>query len=110
MDISHVTHVLNYDVPVDMRKYVHRVGRTARAGREGDAWSLVETQEAAYFKNMLKGAGRLEKVEQLRVKSQELDPLMEAYEVSFILIVVFCANLLCSQNALERLKEAFTRS
>jgi ATP-dependent RNA helicase DDX51/DBP6 len=40
-----VTHVINYDVPVDMRKYVHRVGRTARAGRTGDAWTLVEEQE-----------------------------------------------------------------
>ena len=36
---------MSYDVPVDMRKYVHRVGRTARAGREGDAWTLVEQQE-----------------------------------------------------------------
>ena len=36
---------MSYDVPVDMRKYVHRVGRTARAGREGDAWTLVEEQE-----------------------------------------------------------------
>jgi ATP-dependent RNA helicase DDX51/DBP6 len=45
IDISHVTHVVSYDVPVDMRKYVHRVGRTARAGREGDAWTLVEEQE-----------------------------------------------------------------
>ena len=52
MDISHVKHVINYDVPIDMRKYVHRVGRTARAGRRGDAWSLVETQEALYFKNI----------------------------------------------------------
>jgi hypothetical protein len=40
-----VTHVVNYDAPVDMRKYVHRVGRTARAGRTGDAWTLVEEQE-----------------------------------------------------------------
>jgi ATP-dependent RNA helicase DDX51/DBP6 len=49
LDISHVTHVVNYDVPIDIRKYVHRVGRTARAGREGDAWSLVEEQEVNYF-------------------------------------------------------------
>ena len=40
-----MTHVINYDAPVDMRKYVHRVGRTARAGRMGDAWTLVEEQE-----------------------------------------------------------------
>lgn len=42
-----MSHVVNYDVPVDIRKYVHRVGRTARAGREGDAWSLVEEQEVS---------------------------------------------------------------
>ncbi|KZT19815.1 P-loop containing nucleoside triphosphate hydrolase protein [Neolentinus lepideus HHB14362 ss-1] len=45
IDISSVAHVVSYDVPVDMRKYVHRVGRTARAGRGGDAWTLVEEQE-----------------------------------------------------------------
>ena len=45
IDISHVSHVVSYDTPVDMRKYVHRVGRTARAGRGGDAWTLVEEQE-----------------------------------------------------------------
>lgn len=37
--------MVSYDAPVDIRKYVHRVGRTARAGRTGDAWSLVEEQE-----------------------------------------------------------------
>ena len=47
IDISHVSHVINYDAPVDMRKYVHRVGRTARAGRQGDAWTLVENQEVS---------------------------------------------------------------
>ncbi len=45
IDIDHVSHVVSYDAPIDMRKYVHRVGRTARAGREGNAWTLVEEQE-----------------------------------------------------------------
>ena len=45
MDLDRVDTVINYDVPVYMKKYVHRVGRTARAGRNGDAYSLVETQE-----------------------------------------------------------------
>lgn len=45
IDISHVSHVVSYDAPIDMRKYVHRVGRTARAGRAGCAWTLVENQE-----------------------------------------------------------------
>ena len=45
IDISHVGHVVSYDAPVDVRKYVHRVGRTARAGRNGDAWCLVEEHE-----------------------------------------------------------------
>jgi len=45
IDINLVSHVVSYDTPVDMRKYVHRVGRTARAGRDGNAWTLVEEQE-----------------------------------------------------------------
>ncbi|KAG8965381.1 ATP-dependent RNA helicase dbp6 [Tulasnella sp. 408] len=45
IDMANVAHVVNYDVPLDMRRYVHRVGRTARAGRNGDAWTLAENQE-----------------------------------------------------------------
>lgn len=48
LDIPSIENVVNYDVPVDIRKYVHRVGRTARAGRSGTAWSLVETQEVRF--------------------------------------------------------------
>lgn len=47
MDLPSVAHVVSYDIPLDMRKYVHRVGRTARAGRDGTAWSLVENQEVS---------------------------------------------------------------
>ena len=53
MDLPSVAHVVSYDTPVDMRKYVHRVGRTARAGRQGTAWTLVEKQEVCEIKALV---------------------------------------------------------
>jgi ATP-dependent RNA helicase DDX51/DBP6 len=47
LDVPDVGAVVSYDVPVDMRKYVHRAGRTARAGKEGECWVLVEEQEVS---------------------------------------------------------------
>jgi len=41
IDVDGITHVVNYDLPDDPDLYVHRIGRTARAGRDGHAWSLV---------------------------------------------------------------------
>lgn len=41
IDVEGISHVINYDLPEDPDLYVHRIGRTARAGREGIAWSLV---------------------------------------------------------------------
>ena len=49
IDLPDVRHVVSYDAPVDMAKYVHRVGRTARAGRTGDAWVLVEEHEVCFW-------------------------------------------------------------
>lgn len=49
MDISALAHVVNYDVPASVRDYVHRVGRTARAGKAGVAWTLVSHKEAGWF-------------------------------------------------------------
>ncbi|MFK7999842.1 MAG: DEAD/DEAH box helicase [Polyangiales bacterium] len=45
IDISHVTHVINFALPVNIEQYVHRTGRTGRAGRTGTAMSLVAPQE-----------------------------------------------------------------
>jgi ATP-dependent RNA helicase DeaD len=45
LDIEHVSHVVNYDVPSSPDTYVHRIGRTGRAGREGVAITLVEPRE-----------------------------------------------------------------
>lgn len=49
LDIPVLEHVVNYDFPVGARIFVHRVGRTARAGRKGWAWSFVTHSEAAYL-------------------------------------------------------------
>jgi ATP-dependent RNA helicase DDX51/DBP6 len=49
IDIAGLDHVVNYDVPASVAAYVHRVGRTARAGRPGQAWTLVEDGESGWF-------------------------------------------------------------
>jgi len=45
LDLDGITHVVNYDVPADEKAYVHRVGRTARAGRTGDALTFVTPEQ-----------------------------------------------------------------
>jgi len=45
IDVEGITHVVNFDLPDDPDLYVHRIGRTARAGREGHAWSLVTPKQ-----------------------------------------------------------------
>ncbi|KAK4575100.1 ATP-dependent RNA helicase dbp6 [Recurvomyces mirabilis] len=44
-----ITHVIQYDVPRTLEGYVHRVGRTARAGKQGEAWTLYVYKEAKWF-------------------------------------------------------------
>jgi ATP-dependent RNA helicase DeaD len=41
LDVDGITHVINYDIPEDPEVYVHRIGRTARVGREGVAWTFM---------------------------------------------------------------------
>ncbi len=52
LDIQHVSHVVNYDVPTSTEAYVHRIGRTGRAGREGVAISLAEPREHRMLRNI----------------------------------------------------------
>jgi ATP-dependent RNA helicase DeaD len=47
LDVEGITHVINYDLPEDPEIYVHRIGRTARAGRDGVAWSFVTPEQGA---------------------------------------------------------------
>ena len=49
LDIPDVSHVFNFDVPIHAEDYVHRIGRTGRAGREGAAFTLVSKPETKYL-------------------------------------------------------------
>ena len=52
LDVKHVSHVVNFDVPADAETYVHRIGRTGRAGREGVAITLAEPREHRLLRNI----------------------------------------------------------
>ncbi len=52
LDIEHLTHVINYDLPNAPEAYVHRIGRVGRAGREGVAITLVEPREHHQLRNI----------------------------------------------------------
>jgi ATP-dependent RNA helicase RhlE len=54
IDIDGITHVINYDLPNVAESYVHRIGRTARAGKDGTAISFCDTDERAYLKDIEK--------------------------------------------------------
>lgn len=46
LDITGVTHIFNYDVPDDEKEYIHRIGRTARAGEKGETYLFVTPEDA----------------------------------------------------------------
>ena len=54
IDVDGVTHVFNYDLPQDVESYVHRIGRTGRANREGTAYSLVTPKDFSMLKQIQK--------------------------------------------------------
>lgn len=54
IDIPAISHVINYDIPMDPESYVHRIGRTARAGREGIALSLCDPSEVRLLREVEK--------------------------------------------------------
>lgn len=76
LDVDRITHVLNYDAPFDVESYIHRIGRTGRAGRTGDAILFVcgkEMRILSAIKNTLKfecDAYKFPTVEELNERKQ----------------------------------------
>lgn len=52
LDIPHVSHVINYDLPSSAEVYVHRIGRTGRAGREGAAMTILDPREQRLLRSI----------------------------------------------------------
>jgi ATP-dependent RNA helicase DeaD len=73
LDVSGVTHVINFDLPQDPESYVHRIGRTGRAGKEGTAWSFVTPREIDHMHF-------IEKVTRHKIAKKPLPSIAEAIE------------------------------
>ncbi len=58
IDVDDVSHVFNYDLPNVPESYVHRIGRTARAGREGWAVSLCDAEQRAWLRDIEREIGQ----------------------------------------------------
>lgn len=58
LDVERITHVINYDIPNDTEAYVHRIGRTGRAGRKGEAILFVAPRERYLLKAIERATGQ----------------------------------------------------
>ena len=70
LDVDRITHVVNYDIPYDTESYVHRIGRTGRAGRTGDAILFIAPRERKLLGNIEKATKQ--KVEEMGLPSTEV--------------------------------------
>ncbi len=70
LDVPRISHVINYDVPYDTETYVHRIGRTGRAGREGDAILFVAPREKRILQQIERATKQ--KIEMLEMPSTEM--------------------------------------
>ena len=76
IDVEGITHVINYEMPNDAEGYVHRIGRTARAGARGMALSFCDVEEVALLKNIESLTGYpIEKVSRDRFHSNAIATL-----------------------------------
>ncbi|GGE68991.1 ATP-dependent RNA helicase DeaD [Nesterenkonia cremea] len=69
LDVERISHVYNYDIPMDTESYVHRIGRTGRAGRSGEAVLFVTPRENRMLKNIERATRQ--KVEKMTMPSIE---------------------------------------
>ena len=98
LDVERITHVINYDLPIDTESYTHRIGRTGRAGRTGDAISFVTPRE----RRMLSA------IEKATRATVEVMPMPSAGEVNATRLTRFddaITAALAETDRIERFRE-----
>ncbi|XP_022094138.1 ATP-dependent RNA helicase DDX51-like [Acanthaster planci] len=79
MDVENAKYVISYDMPPYIKTYIHRVGRTARAGKTGVAFTLLQPHEVPKLLKMLKHAGKTN-IQKHGTDLRDLDHLVPAYK------------------------------
>ncbi|XP_066924203.1 ATP-dependent RNA helicase DDX51-like isoform X1 [Clytia hemisphaerica] len=82
MDIRNVDLVVNYDAPNNAKTYVHRVGRTARGGEEGEAVTILQGKEVFHFKKMHQSLDTARPIKKIRINEQAFEEFEDDYELA----------------------------
>ncbi|MEW9124898.1 MAG: DEAD/DEAH box helicase, partial [Thermotaleaceae bacterium] len=72
LDIEGITHVFNYDIPQDVESYIHRIGRTGRAGQKGVAITFVTPKDYEALRNIEKGIKKTLEIRKI-LKEKDID-------------------------------------
>ncbi|CAG4965259.1 unnamed protein product [Colias eurytheme] len=81
IDIPDCNYVISYDPPKNIKTYVHRIGRTGRAGNLGNAVTILVQNQMQMFKEILQSGGKAE-IPQIEVTSDKLTPLIGSYQLA----------------------------
>ena len=98
LDVSDVTHVFNYHIPFDTESYVHRIGRTGRAGKTGEAISLITPSE---FKSLIK----IEKVTKTKLIPNIIPTLDDVQKKHNNKLIKKILNTEINENAYDLIEE-----
>jgi ATP-dependent RNA helicase DeaD len=96
LDVNDVSHVFNYHIPFDSESYVHRIGRTGRAGKEGMAVSLVTPHE-------FRALSRIQKISKIVLK--EIPTLSDVKDKEIQKIIEKLSTVEPTQKAIEIIEE-----
>jgi ATP-dependent RNA helicase DDX51/DBP6 len=104
LDLPNLAHVINYDVPTSLTSYVHRIGRTARAGKEGHAWTLFTTTEAGWFWREIARNEKIQrvdgaKVERVNIKKDMFDEERQKYDDALKILEKEANSRSCKQES-----------
>ncbi|CAH8852755.1 unnamed protein product [Trichobilharzia szidati] len=107
MDIEDVECVVSYDIPSSIKTYIHRIGRTARAGKKGVAYTLLSTNQFYHFKKDLKRVGR-KKIKQLQFHQSQWSQFNAEYKVTLRNYENLMTSLGKTSSSLTSLPDALT--